>query len=176
MTEITIRDAAPADIPTLHALIESAYRGESSRAGWTTEADLLDGQRTDPDDLADILADPKQGLLTAWRGDDLVGCVLIADRGEGTGYFGMLSIRPTLQGGGLGRRLVEAAHAALAERFGARRVRISVLPQRQTLIAWYERLGYQRTGDALPFPYGNPRFGLPKRDDLYFVVMERALQ
>lgn len=128
MTEITIRDAAPADIPTLHALIESAYRGESSRAGWTTEADLLDGQRTDPDDLADILADPKQGLLTAWRGDDLVGCVLIADRGEGTGYFGMLSIRPTLQGGGLGRRLVEAAHAALAERFGARRVRISVLP------------------------------------------------
>jgi ribosomal protein S18 acetylase RimI-like enzyme len=176
MTEIILRDAVTADIPALHGLIESAYRGEASRAGWTTEADLLDGQRTDPDDLADILADPKQGLLTAWCGDDLVGVVLIADRGEGTGYFGMLSIRPTLQGGGLGRRLVEAAHAALAERFGARRVRISVLPQRETLIAWYERLGYQRTGDTLPFPYGNPRFGLPKRDDLYFVVMERALQ
>ncbi|MEY4556049.1 MAG: hypothetical protein RL093_1168 [Pseudomonadota bacterium] len=176
MTEITIRDAFAADIPALHALIESAYRGESSRAGWTTEADLLDGQRTDPDDLADILADPKQALLTAWRGEELVGCILIADRGEATGYFGMLSIRPTLQGGGLGRRLIEAAHAALAERFGARRVRISVLPQRETLIAWYERLGYRRTGDTLPFPYGNHRFGLPKRDDLYFVIMERPLQ
>lgn len=175
MTEITIRDAVPADIPALHALIESAYRGESSRAGWTTEADLLDGQRTDPDDLADILADPKQTLLTAWRADELLGCVLIADRGEGTGYFGMLSIRPTLQGGGLGRKLVGAAHAALADRFGALRVRISVFPQRETLIAWYERLGYRRTGDTLPFPYGNPRFGLPRRDDLYFVVMERAL-
>lgn len=175
MIEITIRDAVTADIPALHALIESAYRGEASRAGWTTEADLLDGQRTDPDDLADVLADPKQALLTAWSGDDLVGCVLIADRGEGTGYFGMLSIRPTLQGGGLGRRLVEDAHAVLAERFGARRVRISVLPQRETLIAWYERLGYQRRGDTLPFPYGNPRFGLPKRDDLYFVVMEHEL-
>jgi ribosomal protein S18 acetylase RimI-like enzyme len=175
MTEIAIRDAVPADIPALHALIESAYRGESSRAGWTTEADLLDGQRTDPDDLADILADPKQVLLTAWRGGELVGCILIADRGEGTGYFGMLSIRPTLQGGGLGRRLVEAAHAAMADRFGARRVRISVLPQRETLIAWYQRLGYRLTGDTLPFPYGNPRFGLPKRDDLYFVVMEREL-
>ena len=175
MSEITIRDATAADIPDLHRLIESAYRGESSRAGWTTEADLLDGQRTDPQDLADILTDPKQALLTAWHADELVGCVLIADRGEGTGYFGMLSIRPTLQGGGLGRRLVEAAHAALADRFGARRVRISVLPQRETLIAWYERLGYRKTGDTLPFPYGNTRFGLPKRDDLYFVVMEREL-
>jgi len=175
MTEIVIREAVAADIPALHQLIQSAYRGEASRAGWTTEADLLDGQRTDPDELADIIADPKQALLTAWRGDAVVGCVLIADRGQGTGYFGMLSIRPTLQGGGLGRRLVEAAHAALVGRFGARRVRISVFPQRETLIAWYERLGYRRTGDTLPFPYGHPRYGLPRRDDLYFVVMERGL-
>lgn len=175
MTEIDIRDAVPADIPALHRLIESAYRGEASRAGWTTEADLLDGQRTDPEDLADILADPKQALLSAWRGDEPVGCVLIADRGEGTGYFGMLSVNPTLQGGGLGRRLVEAAHAALADRFGARRVRISVFPQRETLIAWYQRLGYRLTGDTLPFPYGEPRFGLPLRDDLHFLVLERAL-
>lgn len=175
MTETTIRDAAPVDIPALHRLIESAYRGEASRAGWTTEADLLDGQRTDPEDLAGILADPKQALLSAWRGDELVGCVLIADRGEGTGYFGMLSVSPTLQAGGLGRRLVEAAHRTLADRFGARRVRISVFPQRENLIHWYERLGYSKTGGTLPFPYGDPRFGLPKRDDLYFIVMEREL-
>lgn len=175
MTELSIRDATVADIAALHPLIESAYRGEASRAGWTTEADLLDGQRTDPEDLASVIADPAQGMLTAWRGDALVGCVLIADRGEGTGYFGMLSVNPSLQGGGVGRSLVEAAHAALADRFGARRVRISVFPQRGTLIAWYERLGYAKTGATLPFPYGNPRFGLPKRDDLRFVVMERAL-
>ena len=175
MTEIDIRDAVLTDIPALHRLIESAYRGEASRAGWTTEADLLDGQRTDPADLADVLADSKQGMLTAWRDGELTGCILIADRGEGIGYFGMLSISPTLQGGGLGRRLVEAAHRALAERFGARCVRISVFPQRETLIGWYQRLGYRLTGATLPFPYGNPRFGLPKRDDLYFVVMEHEL-
>ncbi len=175
MTDLRIRDAGAADIPALHRLIESAYRGEASRAGWTTEADLLDGQRTDPEDLADILADPAQSILTAWRGEDLLGCVLIADRGEETGYFGMLSVSPTLQGGGLGRRLVEAAHAALSERFGARRVRISVLPQRETLIQWYRRLGYAPTGETLPFPYGDPRFGLPLRDDLHFIVLERAL-
>ena len=175
MTDIVVRDAGTADIPALHRLIESAYRGEASRAGWTTEADLLDGQRTDPDDLAGILADPSQALLTAWRDGELLGCVLIADRGEGTGYFGMLSVSPTLQGGGLGRRLVEAAHAALAARFGARRVRISVFPQRETLIAWYRRLGYEPTGETLPFPYDDPRFGLPLRDDLHFIVMERPL-
>lgn len=175
MTDLEIRPATPADIPSLHALIESAYRGDASRAGWTTEADLLDGQRTDADDLGDILADPAQLLLTAWRGRDLIGCVLIADRGQGIGYFGMLSVRPTLQAAGLGRRLVAAAEAELANRFAARRVRISVFPQRTELIAWYARLGYAATGETLPFPYGNPRFGLPRRDDLHFIVMERRL-
>ena len=175
MTEVVIRDAAVSDIPALHRLIESAYRGDASRIGWTTEADLLAGQRTDPDDLASIMADPAQAILAAWRGEELQGCVLIADRGGGTGYFGMLSVSPTLQAGGLGRRLVEAAHAELARRFGARRVRISVFPQRDTLIAWYRRLGYAQTGETLPFPYGDPRFGLPLRDDLHFIVMERPL-
>jgi len=175
MTEILIRDAGNGDIPALHRLVESAYRGEVSRAGWTTEADLLAGQRTDPEDLASILADPAQAVLTAWRGDELVGCVRIADQGKGTGNFGMLSVSPTLQGGGLGRRLVEAAHAALAERYGARRVHISVFPQRETLIAWYRRLGYVPTGETLPFPYDEPRLGLPLHDDLHFIVMERLL-
>lgn len=175
MPDLTLREATSADIPALHALIESAYRGETSRVGWTTEADLLDGQRTDPEDLADILADPAQALLTAWRDGTLVGCVLIADRGEGIGYFGMLSVSPALQAGGIGRALVEAAHAELARRFGARRVRISVFPQRDTLIAWYERLGYRVTGETLPFPHGNPRFGLPRRADLHFIVLERNL-
>lgn len=175
MTDLLIRDATPADIPALHRLIESAYRGEASRVGWTTEADLLDGQRTDPEDLASILADPAQALLTAWREDALAGCVLIADRGDGVGYFGMLSVSPALQAAGVGRTLVEAAEAALKVRFAAARVRISVFPQRTELIGWYERLGYAATGETLPFPYGDPRFGLPRRDDLCFNVMEKPL-
>jgi ribosomal protein S18 acetylase RimI-like enzyme len=175
VTDPVIRDAVASDIPALHALVESAYRGEASRAGWTTEADLLDGQRTDPEDLSSILDDPEQGLLTAWEGDRLLGCILIARRGEGVGYFGMLSVSPTLQNAGLGRRLVETAERAMEDRFGARRVRISVIPQREALIAWYERLGYVATGETLPFPYGDTRFGLPKRDDLRFIVMEKAL-
>lgn len=175
MTELMIRDAVASDIPALHALIESAYRGEASRAGWTTEADLLDGQRTDAEDLASILSDPDQGVLTAWDGDTLVGCILIARREAGVGYFGMLSVRPKLQNAGLGRRLVATAEHTMAARFAAQRVRISVIPQRVALIAWYQRLGYTATGETLPFPYGDTRFGLPKRDDLSFIVMERHL-
>lgn len=176
MIRLHIREATAEDIPNLHKLIESAYRGEASRVGWTTEADLLEGQRTDPDDLAAILADPTQRMLTAWRGDNFAGCVLIADRGGGCGYFGMLSVFPPMQSLGVGRRLVTAAEVGAKAQFGADRMRISVFPQRETLIAWYERLGYRRTGDTLPFPYGNPRYGLPLRDDLHFVVMERPLQ
>lgn len=175
MTELELRDAVPSDIPGLHRLIEGAYRGETSRAGWTTEADLLEGQRTDPQELADILADPGQALLTGWRHDTLVASVLIAQRAECLGYFGMLSVDPELQSAGLGRRMVAAAEAALADRFGARRIRIQVFPQRDTLIAWYGRLGYVATGETLPFPYDEPRLGLPLRDDLHFVVMEKAL-
>lgn len=175
MTDLTIRPATPADIPALHALIESAYRGEASRAGWTTEADLLEGQRTDVEDLAEIIADPARMMLTAWRDGALVGCVLIADQGQGTGYFGMLSVSPTLQSSGLGRRLVAAAETELAARFGVRRVVFNVFPQRESLIAWYARQGYTATGETRPFDYSNPRLGLPLRDDLHFIVMARDL-
>ncbi len=175
MTEVILREAAPDDIPALHALVESAYRGEASRVGWTTEADLLGGQRTDPEELAEIIADPAQAILSAWREGVLVGCVQIADRGQGVGYFGLLSVSPTLQAAGLGRRLVDAAEAELAHRFGAGRVRLTAFPQRQTLCAWYERLGYRDTGRTLPFDYGNPRLGLPLCDGLHFIVMEKEI-
>lgn len=175
MTDTIIRDAGPGDIPALHALIESAYRGESSRAGWTTEANLLTGQRTDPDELAEIIADPEQALLTAWQGDDLLACIRIQRQADGAGYFGMLSVNPTRQASGLGRRMVTTAEEAMAQRFGARLIRISVFPQRDTLIAWYERLGYADTGRTLAFDYGNLRLGTALRDDLYFIVMEKAL-
>ena len=175
MTEVLIRDAETPDIPALHLLIESAYRGEASRAGWTTEADLLGGQRTDPAELADILADPDQAMLAAWDGDDLIACIRIQRQPDGAGYFGMLSVSPTRQASGLGRRMVAAAEDTMAERFGARLIRISVFPQRDTLIAWYERLGYADTGRTLDFDYGNLRLGVALRDDLHFIVMEKAL-
>lgn len=163
------------DLPLLHALIERAYRGDSARLGWTHEADLLGGQRTDVEELTAILTDPERVMLLAYHGAALVGCVKLADEGERLAYLGMLSIEPTLQAAGLGRSLVTAAEAEAIRRFEADRMRITVIRQRLELIAWYERRGYVLTGAEAPFPMDDERFGRPRRRDLVFVVMEKTL-
>lgn len=175
-----IRTAAAADIPALHALIESAYRGDAAKRGWTHEADLLGGQRTDLQALADIIADPEQSMLVGEADDGaMVGCVLVADKGMRTGarvaYLGMLTVSPELQAGGLGRRLVAAAED-FARGFGADTMEMTVIRQRRELIQWYERRGYALTGREEPFPLDDPRFGLPKTRDLVFVVLAKPLR
>lgn len=175
MEGATIRPAGLGDLPALHALVQAAYRGDSARRGWTHEADLLDGQRTDPEALSDILGDPAQTILLAEQDGSLVGCVQVSGKGDGGAHLGMLSVRPERQAGGLGRRLVGAAEAAARDRFGARRMEMTVIKQRPELIAWYERLGYARTGDEAPFPLDDPRFGLPRTRALVFVLLAKAL-
>lgn len=169
-----IRPATSADVEALAALVNSAYRGDSSRAGWTTEAGLLDGQRTDPESLRAALAAPGTVILVFEEADRLDACVHLERRGDGC-YVGMLTVRPTLQAGGLGRRLLAAAEDFAREEWQARAAQMTVIVQRSELIAWYERRGYARTGESRPFPYGDPRFGLPRRDDLRFEVLEKLL-
>ena len=170
----TFRPAAPDDVPALHRLIESAYRGDSAKAGWTHEADLLGGQRTDEAELLDILADAGRVVLLAEVEGALTGCVQVADQGQGLAYLGLLTVDPTRQAGGLGRSLIEAAEAEAVARFGATRMEMTVIRQRAELIAWYERRGYVLTGETRPFPLDETTFGLSDRD-LTFVVMEKAL-
>ncbi|MDX2277127.1 MAG: GNAT family N-acetyltransferase [Hyphomonadaceae bacterium] len=170
-----LRTALPADIPALHALIESAFRGESAKRGWTHEADLLGGQRTDPETLAEVFGDPRQTMLLAETDAALIGCVNVTDLGEGVGYLGMLTVSPDLQGGGLGRKLVAAAEAHARDVLGARVMEMSVIKQRTELIAWYLRQGYADTGREKPFPLDDPRFGLPKTRELKFVVLAKTL-
>lgn len=175
MSEATFRPAAPDDVPALHRLIESAYRGDSAKAGWTHEADLLGGQRTDEAELRDILADASRVLLLAEIDGVLTGCVQVAKQGEGLAYLGLLTVDPRRQAGGLGRWLIAAAEAEAIDRFGARRMEMTVIRQRAELIAWYERRGYRLTGETRPFPLDDERFGLPQTRELEFVVLEKAL-
>jgi len=169
-----LQPATADDLPALHALIESAYRGASARRGWSHEADLLEGQRTDLAALRAMLDDPAQHLLVLRDNEVLRACVALTDKGESLAYLGMLTVDPERQAAGLGRLILAAAedHAAA---FGAARVEMTVIAQRAELIAWYERRGYALTGERRPFPHGDPRFGLPRRDDLIFVVMEKTL-
>jgi GNAT superfamily N-acetyltransferase len=173
--EAALSPAADAEIPALADFVNAAYRGDSARAGWAHEADVLGGQRTDPAMLrADLAARPDARLL-AWRqAEALLGCVWLEPAEGGLWTLGMLTVRPDLQDRRLGRRLLQAAEAWAAAR-GARRIRMTVIQVRDGLIAWYERRGYRRTGETQAFPYGDVRFGEPLRDDLCFVVMEKAL-
>ena len=175
MSAPTFRPAAPDDVPALHRLIESAYRGDSAKAGWTHEADLLGGQRTDETELRDILADASRVLLLAEIDGVLTGCVQVAKQGEGLAYLGLLTVDPRRQAGGLGRWLIAAAEAEAIDRFGATRMEMTVIRQRVELIAWYERRGYRLTGETRPFPLDDERFGLPQTRELEFVVLEKAL-
>lgn len=162
-------------IPSLHALIHRAYRGDSARKGWTHEADLLDGQRTDVAALEALLADPAQHLLAAWEGDEPVACIALTEKGPGLVYIGMVTVDPQLQGSGLGRKILAAAEAYAADALKAARAEMTVISLRTELIRWYERRGYALTGERRAFPHGDPRFGLPRRDDLEFVVLEKRL-
>ncbi|HVX05733.1 MAG TPA: GNAT family N-acetyltransferase [Rhodanobacteraceae bacterium] len=175
---LRFRTATAADIDAIVALTQSAYRGDASRAGWTTEADLLDGQRTDPDEVATLIARDDVKLLLAERdGRLLASCVVERLSGEhaGDGYFGMFSVRPDAQGNGTGRALLAEAERVARDEWHAKAMRMTVIDVRAELIAWYERRGYHRTGEYRPFPYGDPRFGIPKRDDLRFEWLVKAL-
>jgi len=166
---VEIRPATLDDVDAVVALVESAYRGESSRAGWTTEADLLDGQRTDAREVAEVLPD----TLVAVEGGEPVGSCVLAHKGD-VGYFGMFAVRPTLQGRGVGSALLTAAEHR-AKELGLPFVEMTVLSGRRELIAYYERRGYADTGERRPFPYGDERFGLPRTDDLEFAVLRKRL-
>ncbi len=170
-----IRLAAPADIPALHALVHSAYRGESAKRGWTHEADLLDGQRTDAAALEEALASPDVVMLVAEEEGALIGCVQGTRMSASHAYLGMLTVDPAVQAQGLGRRLMAAIEAESARRFGVTHMEMTVIKQRGELIAYYERRGYARTGETRPFPLDDERFGLPKTRELEFVVLEKPL-
>ena len=147
-----IRPATGADLPALHLLIERAYRGDSARLGWTSEAELLFDTRTDMRELAGIVADPRQVLLALYEGTRPIGCVNVADRGRDLAYLGMLCIEPARQAEGLGRQLLAAAEAQARDVFGCHTIEMTVIAQRSELIAYYQRRGWHITGEQRDFP------------------------
>jgi ribosomal protein S18 acetylase RimI-like enzyme len=173
-TAPTFRDATVADVDALVTLIESAYRGDLSRVGWTTEADILEGQRTDPEGVRAVIQSPGSRLLTVERGGAIVACCQLEHRGDHA-YFGMFAVSPTLQGGGLGKVVIAEAERAARTVWGVSEMHMTVISVRDDLIAWYERRGYRRTGRMTPFPYGDERFGIPQRDDLQFELLVKPL-
>lgn len=167
--------ATPADLPEIVALMNIAFRGTGADAGWNSEAGHIAGERVQLADLKEEFAAAPDALMMVHREHGrLLACIKVEPHGPETWYLSMLTVAPGLQDRGLGRALL-AAGEALAVAKGARRMRMSVLNVRDTLIAWYARRGYAPTGETKPFPYGDPRWGTPLRDDLHFVLLEKLL-
>lgn len=197
-SNLAFRKATPSDVPSLLKLVRSAYRGDASRAGWTTEADLVSDDRIDEIGLLKKINEPNGKVLlaaatssttdTADHEEGLLACCEIVTRVQPTtvgeqpdqpshAYLGLFSVNPTLQNGGIGRQVLAEAERCARDEMGAVVMEMHVLWMRRELIAYYERRGYVVVeGETVPFPYAhvvNPRVGM--RQDLYFVVMRKAL-
>lgn len=161
------------DIPSLISLINSAYRGDASRQGWTTEANLLDGElRTDLNDLLQLMQTPGAAFLKYTDEAGETGGTVFLKKIEDRLYLGMLSVSPLLQAAGIGKQLMAAAETYAKEN-GCHSIFMKVISVRQELIAWYERKGYRITGETEPFPAGN-QFGTPTQP-LEFLIMEKLI-
>ncbi len=160
------------DASELNKLINSAYRGEYSKKGWTTEADLLDGLRTDQTLVEEIIRKESAEILIYLENQKILGCVRLDNKGTKL-YLGMLTVEPSNQNKGIGKKLLNAAEEE-ARHQGCSSIYMTVISVRAKLIAWYNRHGYIDTGKRIPFDSSDPRFGIPKTK-LEFIVMEKEI-
>ena len=171
---LCFRNADAADAPRIAALVNSAYRGDSSRAGWTTEADLISGARTDEGDVRRMLAEEGSMILLCLQGDEIIGTVYLKQTDATSAYLGLFVVRPTLQGGGIGKQFIHAAERVAQAAFGITRLWMTVISVRSELIAYYQRRGYRRTGEVKPFPK-DAGASVPQVENLQLEVLEKHL-
>jgi N-acetylglutamate synthase-like GNAT family acetyltransferase len=173
--KLGLRKAELHDAKAISQLVNSAYRGESSQRGWTTEAHFLDGQRTDIEAIAETIAKPFQWILLAERDGQLIASAHVEKIDSEICYFGMFAVNPELQDQGIGRLFLSETEEFARRELNARIMEMTVITIRKELIAWYERRGYQFTGEIRPFFYGQERFGIPLRQDLQLGVWRKSL-
>jgi ribosomal protein S18 acetylase RimI-like enzyme len=173
MAELSFRKATEQDIILVVALVNSAFRGESSRQGWTTEADLLDGVRTTEQDIRQRIQREDSFLLLCHAGTQLAGSVHVEKQGE-RAHIGMFVIRPDLQGRGIGKQLLEEAERLALRDWAVSAYVMLVINFRNELTAFYERRGYRRTGVTQEFPV-NPELWTPKVAGLLLEELEKKL-
>lgn len=173
---IRLQTATSEQATELAKLVNSAYRGEYAQLGWTTETDLLGGQRTDAESLVKLIESPLNQIEIAYDGNSqkIIGSVHLIQEPPDTLYIGMLTVEPTLQGQGLGKILLNHIEQ-VAKAYGFKRVRFTVIPTRTELVAFYERRGYTPTGKFEAFPQQDTKFGLPKVSGLILKEFEKIL-
>ncbi|KAK4221893.1 acyl-CoA N-acyltransferase [Podospora fimiseda] len=183
MISLTFRTATPSDAPKIQPLVQSAYRGESSRKGWTTEADLLTGTRIDIPGITTKILTPNSAVLLAYtttqENEELIACCEVLQKSSDTAYFGMFAVDPERQAGGIGKQVLAYAEEYARRNYGVKKMEMTVIGVRKELIGWYRRRGYRDTGKRGEFPVEEVKGmgGHAVRDwkELGFVVLEKGL-
>ena len=170
---MSISIAQPKDISALVSLMDNAYRGEGSKQGWTSEADLFIGNKRTDEETVTKLINKRGAVFLKFTNENEVieGCVFLHKK-DSRLYLGMFSVSPAAQGKGIGKRLLNAADEYAKEQHCSL-IHMTVITVREDLIAWYEKNGYQRTGKVLPFPV-DERFGIPTQP-LEMLVLEKQV-
>jgi ribosomal protein S18 acetylase RimI-like enzyme len=163
------------DAKSIADLVNSAYRGESSKKGWTTEADILGGQRTDQKAIEAVMLTPNQHFLLGKKDSKLLASVNLEKKDPATCYFGMFAVNPDLQNSGIGKLMLSESEKFAKDILKCTLMEMSVITVRAELIAWYLRRGYQKTAEIRPFPMHDERFGIPLRGHLEMVVLTKNL-
>lgn len=161
-----------ADSAALTRLVNKAYRGDSSKRGWTSEAHLLSGNRIDEDTITQYLNNGNVTILKyVDNTEQIQGCVYLEGKTNKL-YLGMLSVDPDLQAGGIGRQLLAAAEILAASK-RLRLIIITVISTRTELIAWYNRRGFKANGKEIPF-HAEEKFGIPNTP-IVLIEMEKRI-
>jgi ribosomal protein S18 acetylase RimI-like enzyme len=172
--QLSLRKATKEDSGRIADLVNSAYRGDSSSQGWTTEAELLDGSRVNQEEVRTLIEAEKSMILLCLDRTEIIGSVHLRKM-DSAAYLGLFVVKPTLQGLGIGKRFMRAAENIAQKEWGVARMSMTVITRRQELIAYYERRGYRRTGQISPFP-ADASASIPRVKGLQLEVLEKDLE
>lgn len=167
-------NATPNDASEIASLVNAAYRAQGTGDGWTNERELVDGHRIDEEGVRSLMERSRVLAMRHSPDGPIAGCINVGIDADGAWHIAMLAVSPNEQTGGIGKAIEQEVERQAAAA-GAPRMRLEVIRQREALIEWYRRRGFEPTGETLPFPYDDPSVGRPLRPDLELVVMEKGL-
>lgn len=178
---LNYRLATPEDVLEIQKLVESAFQASDTRVNWTSHQELNIRFRISVENIMLRIQDPDSAVLMAFlsesdhedpKDETFVASIEVVKRSSELAHLSMLAVSPDHHRDGIGRKILNYAENYCQQEWGVTKLALNALSDREALIAWYTRRGYQRTGETKPFPV-EEFSDLPLSDNLCFVQFEK---